>query len=71
MNPQEPILPEIFEDVINNFIIDENNLLMNYVEVHDVKLEYYASFENYILFNGFSYFYYSRTSRGVQVARPT
>ena len=49
MNPQEPILPEIFEDVINNFIIDENNLLMNYVEVHDVKLEYYASFENYIL----------------------
>jgi len=49
MNPQEPISPEIFEDVINNFIIDENNLLMNYVEVHDVKLEYYASFENYIL----------------------
>ena len=49
MNPQEPISPEIFEDVINNFIIDENSLLMNYVEVHDVKLEYYASFENYIL----------------------
>ena len=49
MNPQEPISPEIFEDVINNFIIDENSLLMNYVEVHDVKLEYYASFEHYIL----------------------
>jgi hypothetical protein len=46
---EEPISPEIFEDVINNFMIDENSLLMNYVEVHDVKLEYYASFENYIL----------------------
>jgi hypothetical protein len=46
---EEPISPEIFEDVINNFIIDENSLLMNYVKVHDVKLEYYASFENYIL----------------------
>jgi len=49
MNPQEPISPEIFEDIINNFIIDENSLLVNYVEVHDVKLEYYASFEHYIL----------------------
>jgi hypothetical protein len=49
MNPQEPISPEIFEDIINNFIIDENSLLVNYVKVHDVKLEYYASFENYIL----------------------
>ena len=46
---EEPISPEIFEDVINNFMIDENSLLMNYVKVHDVKLEYYASFENYIL----------------------
>ena len=49
MNSKEPIPPEIFEDVINNFIIGENSLLVNYVEVHDVKLEYYASFENYIL----------------------
>jgi hypothetical protein len=49
MNSQEPISPEIFEDIINNFIIDENSLLINYVEVHDVKLEYYASFEHYIL----------------------
>jgi hypothetical protein len=49
MNLQETISPEIFEDIINNFIIDENSLLMNYVEVHDVKLEYYASFEHYIL----------------------
>ena len=49
MNSKEPISPEIFEDVINNFIIGENSLLVNYVEVHDVKLEYYASFENYIL----------------------
>lgn len=49
MKNESQVSPEVFEDIINDFIIDENSLLMNYVEVHDVKLEYYASFEHYIL----------------------
>ena len=38
MNSKEPIPPEIFEDVINNFIIGENSLLINYIKVNDVKV---------------------------------
>ena len=50
MNSKEPIPPEIFEDVINNFIIGENSLLINYIEVNDVKVEYDKSVgEHYIL----------------------
>jgi hypothetical protein len=49
MNPQQPISPEIFEDIINNFIINEKNLLVNHVVVHDVKVEYKNKYEHYIL----------------------
>jgi len=49
MNSQETISPEIFEDIINNFIINEKNLLVNHVVVHDVKVEYKNNYEHYIL----------------------
>ena len=49
MNSQETISPEIFEDIINNFIINEKNLLVNYVVVHDIKVEHKNKYEHYTL----------------------
>jgi hypothetical protein len=46
---EESISPEIFEDIINNFIINEKNLLVNHVVVHDVKVEHKNKYEHYIL----------------------
>lgn len=50
MNPQEQISPEIFEDIINNFIIGEKSLLLNYVVVHDVDVEQKNNYEHYTLY---------------------
>jgi hypothetical protein len=49
MNSQEQISPEIFEDIINNFIINNNSSIVNYIEVKDFKLEYDYMYEHYIL----------------------
>jgi len=49
MSSKETISPEIFEDIINNFIINEKNLLVNYVVVHDIKVEHKNKYEHYTL----------------------
>jgi hypothetical protein len=49
MNLQEQISPEVFEDIINDFIVGENNLFINYVVVHDVKIQPDDNYEHYVL----------------------
>ena len=50
MNDKELISPEIFEDIINNFIIAGKSLLLNYVVVHDVDVEQKNNYEHYTLY---------------------
>jgi hypothetical protein len=49
MNNESQVSPEVFEDIINDFIVGENNLLINYVVVHDVKLNPDDNYEHYVL----------------------
>lgn len=49
MKNESQVSPEVFEDIINDFIVGENNLLINYVVVHDVKLNPDDNYEHYVL----------------------
>ena len=49
MRLQEQISPEIFEDIINDVIVGDKNQLINYIVVHDVKIEPNDNYEHYVL----------------------